>query len=80
MSGWRVAHVGPEMDTCEIGGLRVWRFEWRHSARGSVTLASPDYPDEQRRFNIFEIGDETNRVTFAAAEVSNGIFAFYVEA
>ena len=77
MTNWQVAHVGPENDSFEIDGLKVWRHTWRQSAHGPILLPSPQYPDHQRTFNVYEIGDETRPVTFAAAEMSNGIFAFY---
>ena len=77
MMNWQIAHVGPENDSFEIDGNQVWNHKWRPSPRGSVRLPSPQYPDHHRMFNIYEIGDEAKPVTFAAAEMSNGIFAFY---
>lgn len=75
---WQVAHVGPENDDFEINGLKVWREQWRPSPRGVVELPLPDRPDRLRTFNIYEIG--ARPVTFAAAEVSYGMFVFYREA
>ena len=77
MMNWQVAHVGPENDSFEIDGHRVWRHKWRPSPLGSVGLPSPQYPEHHRQFVVYEIGDEASPVTFAAAEMSNGIFAFY---
>lgn len=79
MDIWEVAHVGVEGDEFALGGLHVWKQEWRRSPRAAVELPSPDYPSEIKTFIIFEIGNHVQPIQFAAIEVSNGVFAFYVE-
>jgi hypothetical protein len=77
MTSWQVAHVGAVNDDVEIDRHNVWRHTWRQSPLRRVRLPSPQYPEHQTTFHIYEIGDNARPVTFAAAEMSNGIFAFY---
>lgn len=76
-SRWRCAHIGREDDTATIGGLKIWEHEWRR-LRGSIRLPHPTYPAQILRFRLYEIGRKTRAVSFAAAEVSPGIWGFYV--
>lgn len=76
--GWRAVHVGTEGDGLKIDGLEVWSQKWR-AAGSSVELPHPAYPAQVHRFDVYEIGDQ-HPVRFAAGELSNGVYAFYVPA
>jgi len=78
--GWREVHVGIENDGLMIGGLDVWKHEWRQTDEPVVRLPPP-----RRGFTfttipcwIWEIGDVEHPIRFAAGEVSNGAWDFYV--
>jgi hypothetical protein len=71
-------HVGFEGDDLSIGGLVVWKEEWRPVDLGRLELPHPAYRNQVHRYDVYEIGDEANPVQFAAGELSNGVWGFYV--
>jgi hypothetical protein len=75
---WQRAHIGFSDDGLRIGGLDVWNLRWRSIDAPPLSLAHPAYPQEQHRFSIQEIGDGPAAVRFAASELSNGVWGFYV--
>lgn len=72
---WREAHIGFEDDGVRIGGVEVWKAEWR-SAGESVELPHPAHPKQIHRYSVYEA---ENGVKFAAAELSAGVWGFYVQ-
>ena len=76
--GWRSVHIGFSDDGLKIGGQPVWKQEWRPSGEPSLMLPHPAYPDQSHRFDIYAIGESRKRVRFAAGELSNGVWGFYV--
>ena len=79
MSEWRDVHVGLADDGVEIGGLDVWRQEWRRTG-DSVQLPHPAHPHQRHLFDIYEAGPPESAIRFAAGELSNGVWGFYVPA
>jgi len=80
MTDWRVAHVGVEGDGLEIGGLEIWRNEWRQVYEPDLSLPHPHYQAQTHNYGIYEIGSNEHPVRFAAGELSNGVWGFYVPA
>jgi len=78
MSNWRDVHVGIEGDDLKIGGIQIWQEPWRHTGEGALQLPHPSYQHQRHRFDIYEIGPEASPVRFAAGELSNGVWGFYV--
>lgn len=78
MTEWRPVHVGFEGDDAEIGGIKVWRQTWRPVASGPASLPHPAHPSQTHQFHIFEIGPEASPTPFAAGELSNGVWGFYI--
>jgi len=78
MSNWRAVHIGFEQDGLEIGGLKVWDLKWRRTGRDPLSLPHPAHPLQRHGFDIYEVGDEQQPVCFAAGELSNGVWGFYV--
>lgn len=77
---WQRTHIGPERDDGRVGGLPVWRHEWR--SLGEEVWLPEDAPSEVReRFSLFEIGGVgwPVQVRFAAQEITNGVWSFWVE-
>ena len=77
---WHRTHVGPEQDHGKVGGLPVWKHEWRRQA-GEVWLPETAPPGSQLNFQMYEIGGVgwPVHVRFAAAEISNGVWSFWEE-
>ena len=78
MTTWAVAHIGFERDKPTIGGLEVWNHKWRRVETPRIRLPHPAYPKQMHDYDIYEIGDEAQPVRFAASELSNGVWGFYV--
>jgi hypothetical protein len=77
---WRAVHVGFDGDEVRICGLEVWRHDWRRVGSDQIDLRHPAYPNQIHRYEIYEIGEADNPVRFAAGELSNGVWGFYVPA
>ncbi len=78
MTTWRFAWVGFYIDDITIGGLHVWKHEWRSVETASLRFPHPNYPNQIHRYDVYEIGDIARPVRFAASELSNGVWGFYV--
>jgi hypothetical protein len=78
MAGWRAVHVGLEGDGVEIRSVKLWNEEWRRTGQPALQLPHPSYPHQQHRFDIYEVGAPDDPVRFAAGELSNGVWGFYV--
>lgn len=78
---WRRTHIGPERDNGRVGGLPVWKHEWR-SISGEVWLPEDAPPRSQTNYQLYEIGGVgwPVQVRFAATEISNGLWAFWEDA
>lgn len=79
MTDWRFVHFGPENDELELGGLPVWREEWRELPE-PVSLSDPRDPSLRQRLDVFEIGLAGATVRFAAGEFSRGLWGFFIPA
>ena len=77
MARWRIVRFGcTEGDDTIIGGLRVWDHAWRRTGEEDIRVASLLYRGERNHLTVYEMGDEAAPVTFAAGELSNGIWGF----
>jgi hypothetical protein len=77
---WRVAHIGFEDDGVQIRGHEVWRHDWRSVGVDQLNLQHPAYPNRIHQYDVYEIGEAESPVRFAASELSNGVWGFYVPA
>ncbi|MDB5657850.1 MAG: hypothetical protein JWS10_465 [Cypionkella sp.] len=75
---WRHAHIGFENDGLKIGGQDVWGQKWRDVGAAPLRLSHPSYPLQMHLHAIYEIGNGPSATRFAASEVSNGVWSFYV--
>lgn len=76
---WRRIHIGLERGDARVGGLPVWKHDWIDQDR--VVRLPEDAPAASQDFQIYEIGGVgwPVQVRFAAAEISNGVWSFWVE-
>ncbi|MDO9362645.1 MAG: hypothetical protein Q7T60_06950 [Sphingopyxis sp.] len=77
-AAWRQVHIGFSDDGLTIGGLDVWALPWRSVDTVPLQLAHPAYPEEIHRFTVQEVQTGPTVVRFAASELSNGVWGFYV--
>jgi hypothetical protein len=78
MTIWHEIHIGFEGDELTIDGLKVWSHKWRATGKPHLELPHPSYPNQIHQYVIYEIGDAEHPVRFAAGELSNGVWGFYV--
>lgn len=79
-SVWREAHVGFADDTLALLGIEVWKNPWRPLRLRPLQLPHPAHPAQTHGYEIHEAGPEDRVVRFAAGELSNGVWGFYVPA
>jgi len=76
--GWRFVHIGVEDDAVSIGGVSPWRSQWRRLPEPPIIVAHPSYPLERHTMFVYELEGPRGPVMFAAGELSNGVWGFYV--
>jgi len=78
--GWEPAHVGFEGAALSIGGINPWLHSelWRCVSPASIVVPHPSYPQQRHRASVYEITLQGKSIRFAATELSNGVWGFYV--
>lgn len=76
--GWKDVHIGREGDRCIIGGMDVWRHEWRWINGKTISLPHPFDSSQRFSYSICEIGARHKPVRFAATQLPEGLWSFYV--
>jgi hypothetical protein len=74
--GWHFVHVGFEDADVTVGGVDPWAFDWR-SVGESIEVPHPSYPSQRHVLDVWTIDTDHGPVTFAAGELSNGVWCFY---
>ena len=77
---WRAVHVGFANDDLSIGGVEVWKRKWRATREPVLQLPHPAYPEQRHHVAIYAVDGPAGPVRFAAGELSNGVWGFYVPA
>ncbi|MEO7323463.1 MAG: hypothetical protein ABIW82_01400 [Dokdonella sp.] len=75
---WREAHIGFCNSGLRLMGIEVWKSEWRSLRWPPLRLPHPAHRHQIHRYDVYEIGPPERAVRFAAAELSNGVWGFYV--
>jgi hypothetical protein len=76
--GWRFAHIGLETDPADLGGgLDPWTLTWG-DAIGWIVVAHPSYPWQRHSVAAYAVSVDGRQLRFAAGELSNGVWGFYV--
>jgi hypothetical protein len=76
--GWKAAHVGIEGDSVSFHGIKPWKLEWQSIGQEPIIVPHPSHPHEQHQAWVYEVESSGKRVRFAAGELSNGVWGFYV--
>jgi hypothetical protein len=74
MNKWNVVGVVFEGEPISIGGLNPWKFKWRHVEIEPIELPHPQHASELHRMGVYEIEGRAETVTFAAGELSPGVW------
>lgn len=67
-----------EGDGVEIRGVKIWGEEWRRTGLPPLQLQHPSHRHQTHSFDIYEVEDVNDPIRFAASELSNGVWGFYV--
>ena len=78
MTGWRDVHVGEEGDRLTIGGVPIWRSEWRWVGAKTIYLPHPFNRSELHSYMVCEVGSRQRPVRFAVHQFPAGLWVFYV--
>lgn len=78
--GWKSVHVGLEEDRLSLEGLDPWKLKWKSMGEQSIVVPHPSHPHERHQAWVYEIEEAGKLVRFAAGELSNGVWGFYVPA
>jgi hypothetical protein len=78
--GWAPVHVGLEGAAISISGVNPWRHinEWRSVQKIHIIVSHPSYPHQRHRAWVYEVTSNEKIIRFAATELSNGVWGFYV--
>ncbi|MBV8503840.1 MAG: hypothetical protein JO006_19240 [Paucibacter sp.] len=79
-SGWESIHVGFEGSALSIDGINPWVHvgRWQRAAPESVVVPHPSYRQQRHRASVYEVEAHGKTIRFAATELSNGVWGFYV--
>lgn len=79
-AGWEPVHIGLEGAAFSIGGINPWLCvsSWRLAQQEHIVVPHPSYRSERHRAWIYEVTSNGKTTRFAAAELSNGVWGFYV--
>ncbi|MBT2326888.1 hypothetical protein J7E62_31770 [Variovorax paradoxus] len=77
MTNWKPIGVVAEGARIDIEGANPWSHRWQRAQEDAVELPHPAYPSQRHRLVVYSIQVGDRAVTFAAGEVSAGVWAFY---
>lgn len=80
MTQWRVVGTARSGAPISVAGMNPWDHEWRTLAEAPVSLPHPQYPEQLHRMTIYEVNAQGRSIRFAAGELSNNIWGFYLPA
>jgi hypothetical protein len=75
---WREAAIGFQIEPIIVNGLNVWEHDWRNVNADRAKLPHPSYPKQIHDYQVWEMGPLDKPICFAACELSNGVWGFYV--
>jgi hypothetical protein len=77
---WEPVHVGLEGAILSIAGINPSPHanNWRMTRRKSIVVPRPSYRQERHRAWVHEVTSNGKTIRFAAAELSNCVWGFYV--
>jgi hypothetical protein len=79
--GWMPVGVVFDGQAIDLGGVDPWANgtkDWRPLGL-RIVVSHPAYPHQRHRADTYEISTPVGRVvTFAATELSNGVWGFFV--
>jgi hypothetical protein len=76
--GWSVVGATFEGGSISLRGINPWEHEWT-SLNRSIVVPHPSYPSQRHAAQVYRVGGEGGDATvFAAGELSNGVWGFFL--
>jgi hypothetical protein len=78
--GWKPVHIGQEGEVLSIDGINPWLHtsNWHQIQDNYIIVSHPSYQQKYHRAWVYEVTVNRKTVRFAATELSNGVWGFYV--
>ena len=77
---WTFRAVVTEGEPLELGGSNIWLERWNCLDVGVMQVPHPGYPLQRHKLWIYSIEKAVEVFLFAAGELSNGVWCFYLPA
>jgi hypothetical protein len=78
MNKWKLLTVVIDGEHLEIEGVNVWEFKWQTIDEPKLSVPHPSYPSQQHELSPCYIESNDKKILFAAGELSNCVWCFYV--
>ncbi|HEY53393.1 MAG TPA: hypothetical protein G4N94_08050 [Caldilineae bacterium] len=78
MKKWKFVNIVPDGQTLVIGGVNVWKHEWRSIDDDPIIVPHPSYPNQRHKMWLYKIETGAKKIVFAAGEYSAGVWGFYI--
>ncbi|MCW2786978.1 MAG: hypothetical protein JWP74_3495 [Marmoricola sp.] len=75
--GWRTVGMCSDGATYDLDGINPWDYNWV-SQHESIQVAHPQYPHQRHTAAVWVIQTPDRVVRFAAGEMSNNAWAFFL--
>ncbi|WP_430462163.1 hypothetical protein ACQUQU_05060 [Thalassolituus sp. LLYu03] len=80
MENWQLLKVVADGEPLLINGINVWDYEWNDLGADTFEVPHPSYPKQRHKLWPYYVEAESKRIVFAAGELSNCVWCFYVTA
>ncbi len=78
MNSWKLLKVVSDGEPLKIGGINVWDGEWESLNQEEIKIPHPSYPSQTHTLWPYCIKHGNSKIKFAAGELSNCVWCFYV--
>jgi len=80
MNDWSYLTTVADGEPLEIEGVNVWEGKWHSTGDQPIIVPHPNYPSQRHELypSFIEVGGK--KILFAAGELSNCVWCFYVPA
>jgi len=76
--GWSAAGVTLDGGSISLRGINPWEHAWT-SLNRSIVVPHPAHPSQRHRAHVYRLGSEgADATVFAASELSNGVWGFFL--
>ena len=73
---WKFETAGPD-GLCKLFGVSIFQYDWK-DCRETATVTDPNHGTE-KKLHVYEAEIDGQICRFAAGELSNGVWGFYLE-